>query len=138
MIRTYRELMTYSSFEDRFEYLKLGGKIGELTFGYERYLNQALYNSSLWRRFREAIIVRDNGCDLAIPGRDIFKELTIHHLNPITIEDVEFGRECVFDPDNTICTASLTHKAIHYGNKNLLVLSFKERQKGDTNLWRVF
>lgn len=135
-LRTYSELMLLPSFEERFEYLKLGGRVGESTFGFDRYLNQILYTSDEWHNFRRDIIIRDNGCDLAIPDRDINYRLTVHHLNPITAEDVVRRRPCVFDPENAICTAYMTHKAIHFGDQSLLAILPPERKPNDTCPWR--
>ena len=135
MIKTYRELRRLRSFEDRFEYLKIGGVVGRSTFGFERYLNQILYNSNEWKVARNPIIVRDNGCDLGDPDREIYSRLIVHHINPITIEDIELGRDCVFDPDNLISTVHNTHQAIHFGDSSLLIRLPQERRRGDTNLW---
>lgn len=135
MIKTYRELIRLRTFEERFEYLRLGGIVGRETFGFERYLNQLFYQSKLWRRCRDSIIVRDNGCDLAIPGREISDRIIVHHLNAITIDDIELGRDCVLDPNNLICTSHNTSNAIHYGDASLLIKLPQERRKGDTQLW---
>lgn len=136
MIKSYRELMRISNFEDRFEYLKIGGRVGRETFGFERYLNQTFYRSGEWKACRRGIIIRDDGCDLAISDRVIVGRMIVHHINPITIEDIELGRDCVFDPDNLITTSHNTSNAIHYGDASLLILVPKERRKGDTILWR--
>jgi len=138
MIKTYRELHSLRSFEDRFEYLKIGGIVGRETFGFERYLNQEFYRSREWKQCRNNIIVRDNGCDLAIPGREVFGRLIIHHINPITIDDIELGRDSIFNPDNLICTSHNTSNAIHYGDASLLITLPKERRKGDTQLWKAY
>lgn len=137
MIKTYRDLMRLQTFDERYEYLKLGGIVGQSTFGFERYLNQSLYNSGEWKRFRNEIIVRDDGCDLAISDRFIPARIVVHHINPITIEDIEEGRECVFDPNNVICTSHDTHNAIHYANRSLLSQLPKERTKGDMCPWKT-
>ena len=135
MIRSYSELLTLSTFEQRLEYLKLRGSIGIATFDNERWLNQEFYNSWKWRSIRKEIIIRDNACDLAIPGRDIFDAIRIHHMNPITIEDLESLNPIVYDPEYLICTSLLTHNAIHFDrssqNRDLPI----ERRKGDTKLW---
>lgn len=134
-IRTYSELMTLSTFEQRFDYLSLRGSIGIITFGFDRYLNQDFYNSWSWRSVRDKIIIRDCSCDLAIPGRDIFDAIRIHHMNPITVDDIETGNPDVLDPEFLICTSIGTHNAIHFGSsKNLTRLPI-ERRKGDTKLW---
>jgi hypothetical protein len=136
MVKSYQELRRLPTFEDRFEYLKIGGVVGRETFGFERYLNQTFYHSSGdWRHTRRDIIIRDNGCDLAIPDREILDRIIVHHINPITVEDIELSRDCVLDPDNLICVSHNTSNAIHYGDASLLVRLPKERRKGDTYLW---
>ena len=137
MIKTYQELRRLRTFEERYEYLKLGGAVGRETFGFDRYLNQDFYhNSKDWKLCRRDIIARDNGCDLAIPDREIFGRIIVHHINPITVEDIERGADCLFDPDNLICTSHNTSQAIHYGDASLLVRLPQERRKGDTQLWQ--
>ena len=135
-IRTYSELITIPTFEERFEYLKLNGSVGLETFGQDRYLNQILYNSPEWRRFRPEIIVRDNGCDLACEGYEIFGKILIHHINPITAKDILNRNPKVFDPENVITTVHNTHNAIHYGDENLLITAPIERNRNDTCPWR--
>jgi len=135
MIRSYRDLRRLRTFEERFRYLDLRGVIGNTTFGFERYLNQVLYHSSDWRRTRDVIIIRDNACDLGIDGREIFDLILVHHLNPITIENIERGDDCVYDPDNLICTSHNTHNALHFGGESSLIRLPKFRSKGDTLLW---
>lgn len=135
--RTYQELLTIPTFEERFEYLKLEGSVGVDTFGYDRYLNQILYKSSEWRKFRNEIIVRDNGCDLAFPGFEIYgQKILIHHINPITVEDVVYRSSKVFDPNNVITTVLNTHNAIHYGDADLLTTGPVERTPNDTCPWK--
>ena len=134
--RTYSELILLPTFEERFEYLKLSGKVGEETFGFNRYLNQTFYKSKEWRRVRDYVIVRDNGCDLGIVGREIQGMVFIHHINPITIDDVKNNIEVCLDPEFLICTTDNTHKAIHYGDSGLLVLAPTERKPNDTIPWR--
>lgn len=136
MFKTYRELRRLRTFEERFEYLKIGGIIGRETFGFERYLNQNFYCSKEWKHTRRDIIVRDNGCDLGFPDREIFGRIIVHHINPITIEDIEFGRDIIFDHDNLICCSHNTSNAIHYGDASMLTKLPKERRKGDTQLWK--
>ena len=137
IIRTYSELITIPTFEERFEYLRLGGKVGEETFGYERYLNQIFYNSGEWKRFRRDIIVRDLGCDLGIEDREIQGIITVHHINPIAIDDILNRRlDIILNPENAICTSSITHKAIHYGDESLLIIAPIERQLYDTCPWK--
>lgn len=135
-IRTYSELITILTFEERFEYLQLKGSVGKDTFGYDRYLNQVLYRSPEWKRLRNQIIIRDSGCDLACDGYDIYDKVLIHHLNPITVEDVLTRSRKVFDPDNLVCVSHSTHNAIHYGDVNLLVTGPIIRTKNDTCPWR--
>ena len=135
-IRTYSELITIPTFEERFEYLQLKGSVGKDTFGYDRYLNQVLYRSPEWKRLRNQIIIRDDGCDLACDGYDIYDKVLIHHLNPITVEDVLTRSRKVFDPDNLVCVSHSTHNAIHYGDMDLLVTGPIIRTKNDTCPWR--
>jgi len=136
MIRTYSELIQLPTFEERFEYLRLDGRVGQATFGYDRYLNQILYNSPEWKRFRRDIIIRDNGCDLACEGYEIRGRIIIHHINTISIEDIVNRNPMVFDPENVITTTHNTHNAIHYGDKELLVTVPIERSANDTCLWK--
>ena len=135
-IRTYSELITIPTFEERFEYLQLKGSVGKDTFGYDRYLNQVLYRSPEWKRLRNQIIIRDDGCDLACDGYDIYGKVLIHHLNPITVEDVLARSRKVFDPNNLVCVSHNTHNAIHYGDVDLLVTGPIIRTKNDTCPWR--
>lgn len=136
MIKSYLELITLPTFSERYEYLKIGGRIGEETFGFDRYLNQVLYRSSEWKRFRRDIILRDNACDLGCDGYEIYGKLLVHHINPITIEDVINRNPCVFDPNNAISTSMNTHNAIHYGDIDLLISEPIERSKYDTCPWK--
>ena len=136
MVRTYTELIRIPTFEERYRYLQLHGTIGEETFGFKRWLNQEFYHSREWQRFRNGIIIRDGGCDLAVEGFEIFSSIIIHHLNPITYEDILNCNPCVFDPDNVVCTKLSTHNAIHYGNENLLTKPPVERTRNDTCPWR--
>ena len=138
IVRSYRELIRLPTFEERFEYLKLGGVVGRETFGFDRYLNQILYKSKEWKLFRRDMIVRDSCCDLAMLDREIHGLVIVHHINPITIEDIENRNPCVFDPDNTVCSSHTTHNAIHYGDKSLLITLPKERRKGDTIPWKAY
>ena len=135
-IRTYSELITIPTFEERFEYLQLKGSVGKDTFGYDRYLNQVLYRSPEWKRLRNQIIIRDDGCDLACDGYDVYGKVLIHHLNPITVEDVLARSRKVFDPDNLVCVSHNTHNAIHYSDVDLLVTGPIIRTKNDTCPWR--
>lgn len=136
MIRTYSELIRMPTFEERYQYLKLCGKVGEETFGFRRWLNQDFYHSSEWLSFRDKIIIRDNGCDLAVEGFTIYESIIIHHLNPINFEDILNRNPCVFDQDNVVATKLSTHNAIHYGVKTLIFNSSVERTKNDTCPWR--
>lgn len=135
-IRTYSELITLQTFEERFEYLKLGGTVGKETFGFDRYLNQIFYKSQDWLHIRDQIIIRDNGCDLAVEGREIYGRILIHHINPITMEDIMNRSSWLFDPENLICTVKNTHDAIHFSDDSLLVKDPITRSKNDTCPWR--
>lgn len=137
IIRTYSELIRLPTFKERFEYLKLGGVIGEETFGFDRYLNQMFYKSREWKKLRNDIIVRDNGCDLAMPDREIIDQtILIHHMNPITKEDILDMTEFVLNPEYLVCTILNTHNAIHYGNSDLLYQEPVIRYKNDMCPWR--
>ena len=132
----YSELIEIPSFEDRFEYVKLVGKVGAETFGSARYMNQGFYISKEWKRFRDEIILRDQGCDLACSDRLIHGKLIIHHLNPITEADLYYGSEALLDPENAVCVSFITHHAIHYGNQDLLYKDPIERYPNDTCPWK--
>lgn len=135
--KTYSEAMSFDSLKDRFDYLKLGGVIGARTFGGNRYLNQLLYSSNEWRKFRDKIIIRDYGRDLAFPGLEITWKPVVHHINPLTEEDLKKGSEAIFDPENVITVSFQTHEAIHYANESLLLPSVVvERRPYDTCLWK--
>ena len=137
IIRTYSELIALPTFEERYEYLKLGGRVGEDTFGFDRYLNQSFYqNDKEWKSIRDYVIVRDNGCDLGIEGREIHGRILVHHMNPITKEDIIYRTKRLLDPEFLICTIKNTHDAIHYGDANLLYQLPVERSKNDTCPWR--
>lgn len=137
IIRTYSELIKLPTFKERFEYLKLGGVIGEETFGFDRYLNQMFYKSREWKKLRNDIIVRDNGCDLAMPDREIIDQtILIHHMNPITKEDILNMTDFVLNPEYLVCTILNTHNAIHYGNSDLLYQEPVIRYKNDMCPWR--
>ena len=135
--KLFNGLSLLSSFKERFEYLKLEGFVGRATIGQERYFSQALYKSREWKYIRRDVIVRDGGCDLGVPGFEIQKELLIHHINPITTEDIHKRAPCIFDLNNLICTTVNTHNAIHLGDASLLISLPPERRKGDTILWRT-
>lgn len=136
MIRRYRDLRGLSTIRDRYEYLKLGGQIGSSTFGFDRYLNQVFYKSKEWLESRNAVIMRDNGCDLGIDGYSIVKGLNVHHMNPVTVDDILARRDLIFDPEFLITVSDRTHKAIHYGNAELLPKDPISRYSGDTCPWR--
>ena len=136
IIRTYSELSTLKTFVERFEYLKLNGTVGQSTFGYDRYLNQLLYNSTEWKSLKTKIVIRDNGCDLGVEGYEIHGKIIIHHMNPITVDDILKRRDIVFDPEFLISTIHNTHMAIHYSDENLLIKAPIERFKNDTCPWR--
>lgn len=137
MKKSYNELITIPTFEERFRYLKIYGVIGDQTFGYDRYLNQKLYNTSReWKRIRDKVILRDNGCDLGCEGFEIYGKIIIHHINPITVEDIVTCNPCVFDLNNLISTSHNTHNAIHYGDEKLLIVAPIERKQYDTCPWR--
>ncbi len=136
IIKTYSELIKLPTFIERYRYLRIGGKIGVDTFGHDRYLNQILYTSGEWRSFKAEIILRDNGCDLGCEGYDIHKYAMVHHINPITVEDVLNRHPKVFDPENVITTVLATHNAIHYGDESLLVTEPLIRTRNDTCPWR--
>jgi hypothetical protein len=136
IIRTYSELITIPTFEERFQYLKLNGFVGEETFGFDRYLNQNFYRSKEWRRIRDQIIVRDSGCDLGMLDREIYGNIIIHHMNPITVDDIHRVSDYLTNPEYLICTTLRTHNAIHYGDESLLITAPIERQPNDTSPWR--
>lgn len=135
-IRTYSELIKIPTFKDRFEYLRLDGKVGEETFGFDRYLNQIFYKSQEWKAARDFVIIRDQGCDLAMKGHEIFGRILVHHMNPIRIEDIVNRSKYLLDPEYLICTIKNTHDAIHYGDGSLLITGPIERTKNDTCPWR--
>lgn len=137
MLKTYSELCKLKTFEERFKYLQLNdGRVGEDTFGYERYLNQQFYRSREWKRLRDELIVRDNGCDLGVEGYNIYGRVIIHHMNPITKDDILNQTDYLMNPEFLICTTHNTHNAIHYGDESLLILDPIERTKNDTCPWK--
>ena len=133
--RTYSELRRLSTFEERFEYLSLAGEVGLATFGFDRWINQQFYRSREWKQVRQAVIARDEACDLGIPGMTIHHDLVVHHMNPVTPEDLVAGEQWVLDSEFLITTTHRTHNAIHYGNIDLLPRAPIERRPGDTKLW---
>ena len=134
--RTYNELIQIPTFKERYEYLRLQGKIGEDTFGFDRWLNQQFYRSTEWKRIRNQVIIRDSGCDLAMDGYDIFGRIIIHHMNPITMKDIVGATDYLINPEFLICTTHETHNAIHYGDADLLVTGPIERKPNDTVPWK--
>lgn len=136
MIRNYRELKQLPTFQERFEYLKLNGKVGEETFGFDRYFNQRFYRSKEWKDVRNYVITRDHGCDLAIFDREIFGKVLIHHMNPISLDDIRHSSDYLLNPEYLICVSKQTHDAIHYGDSSLLILEPIVRKPNDTILWR--
>lgn len=134
--RCYSELIKIPTFEERFEYLKINGQVGEETFGSHRYLNQRFYTSDEWFRIRNYVIMRDLGCDLGIPDREIHGRIYVHHMNPITIEDILEHSDRLVNPDFLICVSRETHLAIHYGDKSLLIPGLVERRPNDTCPWK--
>ncbi len=134
--RRYSELKQLKTFDERFDYLRVGGKVGESTFGFDRYLNQAFYKSTEWIRVRRQVIIRDNGCDLGLDGYDIGGPIVIHHMNAITPEDLETFNPDVLNPEFLICVSTQTHKAIHYGDPKLLPKTYVERSPHDTCPWK--
>ena len=135
-IRTYSELIQLLTFEERFDYLRLDGVVGKDTFGFDRYLNQQFYRSSEWKRIRNQVIVRDNGCDLGIDEHEIHGRILIHHMNPISIEDLQYMSDLLMNPEYLICVSHRTHNAIHYGDESLIVTAPIERSQNDTCPWR--
>lgn len=137
MIRTYSELSKLETFEERFKYLQLSdGRVGDDTFGFNRYLNQQFYKTAEWRRLRDQLILRDDGCDLGVDGYRIYGRVIIHHMNPITKDDILRQTDYLTNPEYLICTAHNTHNAIHYGDESLLIMGPVERTKNDTCLWK--
>lgn len=136
MIRTYSELSRLTTFEERFRYLQLKGSVGRETFGFDRFINQQFYRSREWKRVRDIVILRDNGCDLGIEGYDIPGRILIHHMNPILVDDIESASEYLLDPEYLITTTHDTHNAIHYGDESLLPRMPVERTRNDTCPWR--
>lgn len=135
-IKTYSELIQYPTFEDRFKYLQLKGRVGEDTFGFDRYINQRFYRSVEWKRIRDQVILRDKGCDLGILGHEIYERVIIHHMNPISAKDISDATDYLLNPEYLICVSHLTHNAIHYGDESILVITPIERRKNDTCPWR--
>ena len=135
-IRTYSELILLPTFEERFKYLQLNGRVGDDTFGFDRYINQNFYRSAEWKRIRDQIIIRDNGCDLAFEGYEIYGRILIHHMNPITISDIKFSTEYLMNQEYLICVTHNTHNAIHYGDEKQIITGPIVRTKNDTCPWK--
>ena len=135
-IRTYSELSQLATFEERYRYLRLGGRVGKETFGFDRWINQMFYRDPEWLKVRDIVIMRDNGCDLGIEGREIYSRIIVHHMNPITKADILDRSKFLLDPEYLICTVKNTHDAIHYGDENLLITLPMERSPNDTCPWR--
>lgn len=136
-IKSYKELILLPTFKERYAYLKLGGRVGADTFGFDRYINQQLYQRNpKWKKARDLVIIRDNGCDLGMEGHEIYGKIIVHHMNPITMDDILKERDWIFDPEFLICTTHNTHNAIHYGNEDLLTIAPIERASNDTCPWK--
>ena len=136
MNKRYSEMVQLETFEERFDYLKLNGAVGKETFGFDRVFNQVFYKSREWQQIRDKVIIRDDACDLGIPGRPIAGRIYVHHMNPIGVDDIKLTTEYLLNPDYLICTSFNTHQAIHYGDKDLLILEPKERTRFDTCPWK--
>jgi hypothetical protein len=135
MTKTYSELRWLTTFDERFQYLLLGGQVGRSTFGFDRYINQKFYASRQWKTARDQVIVRDNGCDLGVPGYEIHTGILIHHINPVSVDDILHGEDWIFNPEYLITTTHNTHNAIHYGTDKLIPKTVVARSPGDTKLW---
>lgn len=135
MIRTYSELRRLTDFEERYKYLALRGSVGRSTFGFDRYINQQFYRSTEWRHIRHHVIARDLGCDLGVEGYEIHDRIYIHHMSPMTVNDIAHGEDSILNPEFLISTTHRTHNAIHYGDERLLPRPLTERRSGDTKLW---
>lgn len=136
IIRTYNELMLLPTFEERFEYLKLSGRVGEETFGFDRWLNQKFYRSAEWKHLRDQVIIRDNGCDLGVEGREIYGKILIHHMNPISKKDILERTDLLLNPMYLISVTKQTHDAIHYSDDSILMKDPIVRRRNDTCPWR--
>lgn len=136
MFKNYSDLRVLPTFKQRFEYLKLNGHVAEETFGFDRYINQLFYSSDDWKRVRDLVIMRDLGCDLGVEGFEIFGRVMVHHMNPITVDDITNRKEIILDPEFLVCVSHETHNALHYGNINMLCLDVIERTPNDTCPWK--
>lgn len=135
-IKSYSELKALSTFEERYNYLRLRGRVGQDTFGFDRIFNQMFYRSKEWKSIRDYVIVRDNGCDLGVEGYEIHGRILVHHMNPITLDDIERNSDFLMNPEYLISTMHITHNAIHYGDENLLMTAPVERRRNDTCPWK--
>ena len=136
IIKSYSELRTLSTFEERYNYLRLRGRVGQDTFGFDRIFNQMFYRSKEWKSIRDHVIVRDNGCDLGIDGYEIHGRILVHHMNPISLDDIETNSDFLMNPEYLITTTHITHNAIHYGDESLLIKAPIERTRNDTCPWK--
>lgn len=134
-IRSYSELRRLETFEERYDYLQLRGEVGKSTFGFDRYMNQRFYTSREWKQIRNQVIARDEGMDLGVDGYEIYDRIVIHHMNPMTVNDIAHNDDSILDPRYLITTTHRTHNAIHYGDRSLLPQPLVERHRGDTRLW---
>lgn len=135
MSKSYSEMSQFLTFKERFQYLKLHGVVGESVFGFHRYVNQNFYTSRRWRSIRSEVIIRDDGCDLGISTRPIYDRVYIHHINPVSLEQLEDDHPSLYNLDNLVCVSYDTHLAIHYGDENMLIPDTFDRKPGDTKLW---
>ena len=136
MIKCYSELKQFTTFEDRFDYLSLKGTVGQETYGFDRWINQTFYRSQEWKQVRYYVIERDTGCDLGIKGREIQSHIIVHHMNPILVKDIQDNTDILLNPEYLICTTEITHNAIHYGDKSLLINMPESRKPNDTCPWK--
>lgn len=136
LIRTYHQLIQYSTFEERFKYLSLKGQVGVETYGFDRWINQKFYRSPEWKQVRNSVIIRDSGCDLGIPGREIPSHVIVHHINPILVQDIQNTSDYLLNPEYLICVSEITHNAIHYGDESLLMIMPAPRSANDTCPWK--
>lgn len=136
MIKTYSELIQFKTLEERYRYLRIGGRVGEETFGFDRWMNQVFYKDPRWRDIRDEVITRDNGCDLGLEGYDIHGKIFVHHMNPVTKDDILYNFDSLLNPEFLISTSKRTHDAIHYGNEDLLPQSPIVRTRNDTCPWK--
>lgn len=136
MIKTYSELIRFNTLEERYRYLRIGGRVGEETFGFDRWMNQVFYKDPRWRDIRDEVITRDNGCDMGLEGYDIHGKIFVHHMNPVTKDDILYNFDSLLNPEFLISTSKRTHDAIHYGNEDLLPQSPIVRTRNDTCPWK--